>query len=133
MAVPQYQKAVEHARSAEALTLMAAMSESTQRYHDQHESWPASIDLLDVEVPRNGDCTSGFGGGNFCLSITSENTQFQVHADRHTANENNAYQLQTTITVDDTNGTYSVARQCTTQNANAQKYCDIITGGKADF
>ncbi|MGB2578268.1 type II secretion system protein G [Elusimicrobium simillimum] len=51
IALPQYQKAVEKARVAEAYTNLAAIHASMQRYYLEHGAWPASIGDLDIDLP----------------------------------------------------------------------------------
>ena len=131
VAVPQYQKAVEHARSAEALTLMAAMSESAQRYYDQHESWPSDFSQLDVEIPVFEG--TSHGGKSFHLEFVIAVNDFVIMAIRR--NPAHTYTLSTTITPQE-DGSYSVVRSCDTggPDEKAEEYCNIITGGKnSDF
>lgn len=138
VALPQYQTAVERARATEALTLMNAISESAQRYHSQHESWPNSFTKLDADLPTVSTdvCSSGYGGKNFCLSFSaakcagSTSGDFCVEASRR--RDSHAYILRSNI-VENANGTYSTTRSCSKSSSSAdneaQSYCDAITGG----
>jgi len=136
IALPQYQTAVERSRSTEALTQMSAIREAAERYHSQHESWPASFNKLDVDIPANSNCTSGYGGKNFCLSFFTTGCpgNFCIEATRSRASH--AYKLTTQVT-ENTNGTYSATRQCAkTSNSDdeeADSYCYAITGGNSTF
>ena len=135
VALPQYQSAVERSRATEALTLMAAVSDALQRYHAQHEDWPANnaFSKLDVDIPSyTSNDSTVYGGKNFTLTFTSDSTNntSQVVAERK--RNTNSYTLYTIITAND-NGTYSTKRCCmpesTTSNSEAQSYCDAISGG----
>ena len=57
VALPQYTTAVERSRATEALTLMAAISESVQRYRFHQGEWPTRWSQLDVDIPK----LSGYG------------------------------------------------------------------------
>ena len=131
VALPQYQKAVEHARAAEALTLMAAVSESLQRYHSQYDAWPTTPTKLDVEIPKNTSCPSShLGGKHYCLEL-SNGTVSAIRKKDNTV----IYTLKTTITPN-AEGTYTTKRQCVPASGNTegQGYCNIITGNKnSDF
>ena len=113
VALPQYQTAVERSRATEALTQMAAISDSLQRYHAQHEVWPSSFAKLDVDIPTisaNNNCTQGamadskyYGGKNFCVKFSSN----VITAER--LRPNHSYKLTTTITANN-DGTYAITR-----------------------
>lgn len=130
VALPQYQTAVERSRAAEALTQMAAIADSMERYHAQHEDWPSSFNSLDVDIPSNTSCTSGHGGKYFCVSFTNNAIEATRSSNSH------PYKLTTTITAQ-TDGSYSRKRKCEPTTASDQEaidYCDAISGGHStDF
>ena len=136
VALPQYQTAVERSRATEALTQMSAVRSSAERFHSQREAWPTSFNALDIDVPANASCASGFGGKNFCLSFatTGCSQNFCITATR--SRNTHAYQLVTAVT-ENANGTYSATRSCapvTDSDAEAQSYCNAISGGStSDF
>ena len=128
VALPQYQTAVERSRAAEALTQMAAIADSMERYHAQHESWPSSFNSLDVDIPTipTTSCTSGHGGKYFCVSFSSN----EIVATR--SRNSHSYKLTTAIT-SQTDGSYSRTRKCdpvTASDQDAIDYCNAISGGK---
>ena len=131
VALPQYQTAVERSRATEALTQMSAIREAAERYHSQHETWPTSFNKLDVDIPANASCTSGYGGKNFCLSFSTAgcSANFCIEATR--SRPSHAYKLTTEIT-ENTNGTYSSTRKCaktsSSDDGEATNYCNAITG-----
>ena len=51
VAVPQYQKAVEKSKTAQAITLLKSIAEATKIYEEQTGQWPSSFDALDVLIP----------------------------------------------------------------------------------
>lgn len=151
VALPQYQTAVERARATEALTQMRALQDSLERYHSQHEAWPANnvFARLDVDIPtitltneQKALCTAAsdknyYGGKHFCLSFTSTSggggnpPTATITATR--LRDNNSYTLQTVITAQN-NGTYTAVRTCTAGSGpDASAYCQAISGGKENF
>lgn len=130
VALPQYQTAVERSRATEALTQMAAISDSLQRYHAQHEAFPAAnaFNKLDVEIPivSSSGGTNTYGGKNFTVTFTNAG---KIEATRNRTNH--AYKLSTQIT-EQSDGTYTTVRKCavvTENDTEAQDYCNAITGG----
>ena len=55
VALPQYQKAVERSRAAQALTLLKSISQAAQTYHLANGVWPTKFEELDVEIPWTGN------------------------------------------------------------------------------
>ena len=129
VALPQYQTAVERSRAAEALTQMAAIADSMERYHAQHDAWPTSFTSLDVDFPT-GSCSGGTRGGKyFCVGFGSDGGPASIVATR--SRNSNSYKLTTTIT-SQTDGSYSRTRSCapvTAEDQEASDYCDAISGG----
>ena len=130
VALPQYQTAVERSRATEALTQMAAVSEALQRYHSQHEAFPAdnAFNKLDVEIPVVSSSEEGktYGGKNFTITFTNAG---KIEATR--TRNTHAYKLSTEIT-EQSDGTYTAVRKCTIVDENDQEaldYCNAITGG----
>ncbi len=59
VALPQYQKAVEKARSVEALTLLKSLGQAIQVYKLGHRgNNPTSFSDLDIEIPSTGESIS---------------------------------------------------------------------------
>ena len=50
VALPQYEKAVEKSRGAQALTLMAAMNKAIQVYYMSNGAYPQSFDELSIDM-----------------------------------------------------------------------------------
>ena len=59
VAVPQYQKAVEKSRAAEAITLLKAMVQAQQVYYLANGNYADSFNELDLDIPFTGEEVSG--------------------------------------------------------------------------
>ncbi len=55
VALPQYQKAVEKSRAAQALTLLKSVLSAAEAYRLANGDWPGSFDELAVEIPWTGN------------------------------------------------------------------------------
>ena len=51
IALPQYNRVVEKSKSAQALTILKAVSESIQRYYLVNGTYPTDFNQLDIEIP----------------------------------------------------------------------------------
>ena len=54
VAVPQYQKAVEKSRAAQAQTMLKSVSQAIESYHLANGEWPQSFDELSIDIPWTG-------------------------------------------------------------------------------
>ena len=147
VALPQYTTAVEKSRSAEALTLMDAISNSAQRHRLQKDEWPSTngFAYLDVEIPKID--STHYGGKNFNVMMgpidrTSGN-QFVIVAERRDLSAAQGKYALKTILTEEEDGTITSVRKCgtnasTTSENNdlasadspSTKYCSAITGNK---
>lgn len=72
IALPQYTRAVEKARAAEALTLMGSMRYAAERVRLQNGTWPTSMSDLDISVSCPKFFTlSGSGTGDTYTIVAS--------------------------------------------------------------
>ncbi len=55
VALPQYQKAIEKAKTAQALTLLKSVYQAAKVYELANGSWPSSFSQLDVKIPWTGN------------------------------------------------------------------------------
>ena len=55
VAVPQYQKAVEHSKATEALTLLSSIAKAYEVYYLANGTYATKFDELDVDIPLTGD------------------------------------------------------------------------------
>ena len=60
IALPQYQKAVEKSRAAQALTLLKTVGNAFEAHHQANGEWATSFDELAVDIPWTG--TTKFTG-----------------------------------------------------------------------
>lgn len=123
VALPQYTTAVEKSRSAEALTLMSAISGAAERYRLQKDAWPSSFAQLDVEIPKRKTNSSQFGGNNFIMTFTSSGNALTVKAQRNITK--GSYYLQTVVT-DAADGSFTYSRTCQSSDTVGIKYCEAI-------
>ena len=63
VALPQYQKAVEKSKAAEALTVLKSVQQAYKVYFLANEKYPTSLEELDIEIPWTGH-TKWWSGGN---------------------------------------------------------------------
>ena len=54
VALPQYQKAVEKSRAAQALTLLKTVGNAFEAHHQANGEWATSFDELAVDIPWTG-------------------------------------------------------------------------------
>ncbi|WP_424244275.1 type IV pilus assembly protein PilE [Elusimicrobium posterum] len=73
IALPQYTKAVEKARAAEAITLIKSMKDGIEMYMLQHNERPTKIDDLDIAIPSNTKYT-------YSISTDSPGSYFYLTA-----------------------------------------------------
>ena len=52
IALPQYTRAVDKARSAQAITLLMGMKKALDVYYMANGQYPTSIEDLDIEIPK---------------------------------------------------------------------------------
>ncbi len=55
VALPQYQKAVEKTKAAQALILLKALVQASQSYYLTNGIYPSNLEELDVDIPWTGN------------------------------------------------------------------------------
>ncbi len=134
IALPQYTKAVEKARSTEAIQMLGDLATAEQIYHMGNGFYTNALDELDLEIPGSVS-TSVARTRNFEVEILNANeaTTFKAAATRIDASgdpigegEGPNYALILTI---DENGTISrfCASAKTEDAGEGTKYCKSIT------
>ena len=82
VALPQYQKAVEKSKAAQAITLLRSTYDSAKAYQLANGSWPSNFDTLAIDIPwtgtANGVPTGQVRPGK---SNTDWSLQFQIGGD----------------------------------------------------
>ena len=76
VAVPQYQKAVEKSKAAQALTLLKTLSQATQNYYLANGTYPTKFDELAVDIPWTG--TQPWRIENSLVRDTLSNNEWSV-------------------------------------------------------
>ena len=118
VALPQYTKAVEKSRTAEAVTLMGDVLTGERIYQLATGTYTSNLNALDLEMPGLVDAANGaFSTKNFDLTVY--NTGY-VRAQRK-GGPAGTYTLQMSI-----NGTGGIERKCLT--ANATDICTALGG-----
>ena len=51
IALPQYEKAVERSRAAEAVTILKSLKDAQEAYYMANGAYAGNLDQLDIEVP----------------------------------------------------------------------------------
>ena len=54
VALPQYQKAVEKSKSAQAVTMLKSVYQAAEEYYLANGTWPTSFEKLSVSAPWTG-------------------------------------------------------------------------------
>lgn len=137
IALPQYTTAVEKARSAEAVSLMASLRYAAERYRMQSTGFPnTDMSVLDIEVPSDTK--------NFTITTKNITNGYLITAERKTGSK---YKLYTAVAPNGqakrycasgepsittgTGGTYGfTAPTAYTAGTDAAKMCNAITSGK---
>ena len=85
IALPQYTKAVEKSRAAEAIQLLGDLATAEQIYFMQDGSYTNQLDELDIELPSVSGSTAATK--NFNLVVLASGTTFKAAAKRANGGE----------------------------------------------
>ena len=77
VAVPQYQKAVEHSKATQALTLLKSVAQAAEAYYLANGKEFEYFDDLDINIPWTG--TTKVIGGN---TVVKSNNQWSLESER---------------------------------------------------
>jgi len=105
VALPQYQKAVEKSRAAQAQTMLKSVSQAIENYYLANGEWPQSFDELAIDIPwtgtdkyisnvvdvrSNGEWTIGFGKSSMGIWVMVGRMNgpyagggFMIHDEQH--------------------------------------------------
>ena len=119
VALPQYTKAVEKSRTAEAVTLMGDILTGERIYQLGNSSYTTNLGVLDIEMPGAPSNGSAFSTTNFNISVAMDGTSAVVSAARKTGD----YTLVFTL---DENG--GIVRNC--NDASGKTLCNSIANGQ---
>lgn len=77
VAVPQYQKAVEKSKTAQALTLLRAVYQAATVYYLTNNEWPEELNQLEVDIPWTGT-TNWYSLGHLTQGISNPDWSIQL-------------------------------------------------------
>ncbi len=77
VAVPQYQKAVERSKGAEAMSVLKAVYNASKAYYLSNGTWPTSFSQLDVSIPWTGT-TAWYYIGSYRSPISNKDWSMQI-------------------------------------------------------
>ena len=133
IAMPQYFKAVEKARAAEALTLLGTVTAAQQRHYLVTDHCASTFDQLDVDFPgatgnvfyTQSNATPSGNREGFRISLSSDTSYERGHVTARrvtngTDNESVAYSL--------TRYYAAAGTECTGHNENGASVCRNICG-----
>ena len=134
VALPQYQKAVEKAKMAEAVTLVRAIANAHQLYYMANGTYLGyrDIDKLDIEIP--GEIYTSYGGNriktkDFVYSTMGtgsgvENLLAMAH--RVTSNPNNIESYFISITQEDPQKIHCTVLESGVATSIQKKLCEEL-------
>lgn len=122
VALPQYTKAVEKARTSEAVTLMGDILTGQRIYQLANGNYTMNLDMLDVEMPglsaQGTGSTGKFTTKNFTISMVSgTSTNAAVMAVRKDGGAAGEYTISMRLT----------------KNGEITRYCKKDTSASADI
>ncbi len=83
VALPQYTKAVNRAKSAEAWTIMKAIADAEEVYFLANDTYSSNLDELDIEIPemKNWDIGTGVVGTatTFFVNMEGKGSMSEYH------------------------------------------------------
>ena len=77
VALPQYQKAVEKSRAAQAITLIRRIGEAGEAYHLASGEWPSSFDEIGIEPPSWTGTTKGYTNAGASDAVSNSDWSLQ--------------------------------------------------------
>ena len=86
IALPQYQKAVEKSKSAQALTVLRTVGQAIQAHHLATGNWANSFDELAVDIPWTGHTNFASTGSGYSQGVSNGDWSLQF---RNTKNNGN--------------------------------------------
>ena len=135
VALPQYTKAVEKARSTEAIQLLGQLANAENIYQMGMGSYTNDLSLLDVQLPGLSNTTGVIATKNFIITVPSSvntGSTFTAYAERASANSSGVMEVNTSepkyalMLNIDASGTITRNCQETTSNTTVNKMCKSI-------
>ena len=123
VALPQYTKAVEKSRTAEALTLMGDIMTGERIYQLANSGYTTDLSKLDIEMPGlTGTTPSSFTTKNFTIAVSNVGTGVQTQATRLADTGAGQYKLTFQM---NSNGV--IKRYCT---GDSNSFCKSVMGNE---
>jgi len=80
VAVPQYQKAVEKSKAAQALVLLRSLLQAQEAYFMANNQYATTFDLLDIQLPNWTGNTKFSNYGNIAATLSNDDWSVQFDA-----------------------------------------------------
>ena len=81
IALPQYRKAVERSKSAQAITLLKSVYQAAKAYQLANGNWPEDFNSLALDIPFTGHVNAARAtGGHFKPGLSNEDWSIQLQA-----------------------------------------------------
>ena len=113
VALPQYTKAVEKSRTAEAQTLLGDIMTGARIYQLSNGAFTDNMQLFDIEMPGLGSGTTSFNTKNFVITTSVVNNNLRASAKR--ANNGSADQPA--------NAKYTLTFELNAANGTIKRVC----------
>jgi type IV pilus assembly protein PilE len=94
IALPQYQKSVEKARAAEALSIMKTIKQAEEMYYLIYSEYTMDFNKLDISIPGNNVSSSQIDGKYFAYVLVNKsaaNKFDNVYLDAYRINSSYGY------------------------------------------
>ena len=78
VALPQYNKAVEKSKSAQAVALLKTVYQAAESYYLANGQWPTAFNQLDVQIPWTGN-TKWYTHSEATDTLSNEDWSIQLH------------------------------------------------------
>ena len=87
VAVPQYQKAVEKSRAAQALRVIKTIAQASRAYYLANGAYATSFDELDIDIPWAGrtkcnSCTDARSNTDWTFELFNQHTLHELYVRR---------------------------------------------------
>lgn len=84
-ALPQYRKAVERSRAAEALTLLHTIHQAQLVYHYANNTFPSTFDQLDISLPSDFNGNTKWRSGPVTDTLSNKDWSLQLYKNSDTS------------------------------------------------
>ena len=92
IALPQYQKATEKAKAAEAFVVLKSVVRAAEAYHLTSGTWPTKFEELVVDIPWT-ETTKGFSGSSIKDTRSNKDWSLQIRLQQTSPQNDHTIQL----------------------------------------